>query len=62
MKEHVRLWIDLPRGHEFGFPKVYIPGEHGDLVKWLKKQGYPVEELRLTTYIKFIDKQDCHKP
>lgn len=56
MKEHVRMWIDLPKGHEYGFPKVYVPGEDGDLLEWLRKQDYPVHELRLTTYIRFIDK------
>lgn len=56
MKEHVRMWIDLPKGQEYGFPKVYTPSEDGDLLDWLRKEGYPVNELRLTTYIRFADK------
>lgn len=34
------VWIDVPSGYLFGFPKLYSPETDGELREWIKEQGY----------------------
>lgn len=35
----MKLWVDVPFGYLFGFPKLYEEGKDGDLTLWLRSQG-----------------------
>lgn len=61
MKEHTLMWVDPPRGWQYGFPKLYNPNEDGDLWEWLVNNGYPASELTPLTQVSFIDAEVEHE-
>lgn len=34
------MWVDVPSGWMNGFPKKYCQADDGELVDWLKENGY----------------------
>lgn len=53
MQVNKRLWIDPSKGWMYGFPKLWIPEEHGNLNTWLVANGYPPEKLNRYTTIRY---------
>lgn len=42
----MRVSIDPPLGHLYGFPKTYDPEMDGeDITEWLIREGYPAERI-----------------
>jgi len=39
-----KMWVDVPSGWRYGFPKLFDPGSDGDLSEWIRNQGYPPNE------------------
>ena len=37
----MKVWVDPPSGHRYGFPKVFDTIEDGDMLQWLYDNGYP---------------------
>ena len=42
--KEAKIWIDVPSGWMYGFPKLYDPTEDGDLLEWIYNSGYPRDE------------------
>lgn len=36
-----KLWVDVPSGWRYGFPKLYDPSNDGELTAWIYRNGYP---------------------
>lgn len=36
-----KMWVDVPSGWVYGFPKLYNPEEDGELAEWVYNNGYP---------------------
>lgn len=42
----MRVSIDPPLGHLYGFPKIHDPQLHGeDICEWLIREGYPQQQM-----------------
>lgn len=41
----MKVWVDPPRGWQYGFPKVWTPETDQDVTVWLVKEGYPQAEI-----------------
>lgn len=39
-----KMWVDVPSGWMYGFPKVYDPETDGDMVAWIYANGYPEDQ------------------
>lgn len=50
MKVNKRLWVDVPSGHLYGFPKIWSPEKDGSLSQWLIRRGYPEAELKRNSH------------
>ena len=35
------IWVDVPSGWKYGFPKIYDKEQNPDMRKWLVDNGYP---------------------
>lgn len=45
-KKRMRVKIDPPHGHLYGFPKIYDPAtETAPILEWLVQEGYPQERI-----------------
>lgn len=40
------LWVDPPSGWRYGFPKLYVPEQDGDMIEWMIRNGYPEKLAR----------------
>ena len=49
------IWIDVPQGYLYGFPKLWDKLEYPDLVTWLVREGYPEEEAKHKQWIRCWD-------
>lgn len=36
-----KVWVDVPQGYLFGFPKLYDADNDGDMAEWIVANGYP---------------------
>lgn len=36
-----RVWVDVPQGYLYGFPKIYEEEHDGPLADWIYRSGYP---------------------
>ena len=34
------MWVDVPTGWAYGWPKLYDPEKDGDLLEWIHRMGY----------------------
>ena len=41
----MKIYVNPPEGHLYGFPKVYAPEQDGPIREWLVKHGYPTEKV-----------------
>lgn len=37
----MKVWVDVPQGYLYGFPKVYDKEVDGDMTDWIYANGYP---------------------
>lgn len=45
----MKLWVDVPSGWRYGFPKLYDPEHDGDMSAWIYRNGYPHDKEILYT-------------
>lgn len=43
MGKKVKRWVDVPGGWRSGWPKLYDPDKDGQLIDWIRSNGYNEE-------------------
>lgn len=52
------IWVDVPQGYLYGFPKKYDPDRDGDMSEWIYASGYPRKEEIYFTRCWFVEPED----
>ena len=54
----MKLWVDPPNGHLWGFPKVWDSELYPSVTKWIHEQGFPdskVEDLQWCRMWEYVE-------
>ena len=48
----MKIYVNPPEGHLYGFPKIFTPEKDGLIRDWLVKEGYPEEKILANLTVK----------
>ena len=54
-----KVWVDIPQGYLYGFPKVYDPEHDGNMQAWIYANGYPKDQEILWTRHWYYEEEDA---
>lgn len=59
MKVEHKMWVDVPSGYRYGFPRIYDPANDGELSDWIYANGYPRHlEIPYTRFWEYRGEED----